>query len=76
MKSGRVVLIWRVDIPLLSQDHWKYEGSKAAEGKGGRTHTFGVKNPRSVISTAIVYQVPAVCLVKGKPCLADTATQG
>ena len=35
MKPGRPVVIWRVDIPFLTQDHWKYEGSRAAEGKGG-----------------------------------------
>jgi len=49
MKRGRPVVIWRVDIPFLLKDHWKYEGSKAAEGHGGRTHTFGVKNPAIVI---------------------------
>jgi len=75
MKRGRPVLIWRVDIPYLDKSHWKYEGSKAEEGKGGRTHTFGVKNPASVISKAIVYQFPGVSLSGGKPCLIDPATQ-
>jgi hypothetical protein len=39
------VLIWRVDLPFLQGADWKYEGSKAAEGHGGRTHTFGIRNP-------------------------------
>ena len=49
MKRGRPALILRVDIPFLEKEHWKYEGSKAGEGQGGRTHTFGVKNPATVI---------------------------
>jgi hypothetical protein len=71
MKRGRPVLIWRVDIPFLRKEHWKYEGSKASEGHGGRTHTFGVKNPAVVIGDAVVYQAPEVRLARGKPSLVD-----
>ena len=71
MKKGRLVLIWRVDIPFLQREHWKYEGSKAAEGTGGRTHTFGIKNPAVVVAKAILYQAPGVRLLRGKPCLMD-----
>lgn len=74
MKPGRPVLIWRVDIPYLEKTHWKYEGSKAEAGRGGRTHTFGVQNPASIISKAIVYKYPGVSLSGGKPCLIDPAT--
>jgi hypothetical protein len=74
MKTGRSVVIWRVDVPFLQSDHWKYEKSSAGEGQGGRTHTLGVRNPRSVVSKAIVYQAPAVCLIGGKPCLAEEAS--
>ena len=74
MKHGRSVLIWRVDIPFLGTEQWKYEGSKAAEGRGGRTHTFGVKNPAEVLAKAIVYQAPGVCLSRGKPCLVESGT--
>ncbi len=49
MKRGRAVVVWRVDIPFLRKEQWKYEGSRAAEGRGGRTHTFGVKNPAVVV---------------------------
>jgi hypothetical protein len=72
MKRGRSVLIWRVDIPFLNKSDWKYEGSKAAEGVGGRTHTFGVKKPASLLLKKIVYQAPNVKLSGGKPCLAET----
>jgi hypothetical protein len=74
MKHGRPVLVWRVDIPFLETEQWKYEGSKAAEGRGGRTHTFGVKNPAEVLAKAIVYQAPGVCLSRGKPCLVEPKT--
>lgn len=74
MKHGRSVLVWRVDIPFLGTEQWKYEGSKAAEGRGGRTHTFGVKNPADVLAKAIVYQAPGVCLSRGKPCLVELGT--
>lgn len=69
MKRGRSVLVWRVDIPFLKEEHWKYEGSKATEGHGGRTHTFGVKNPAAVIAATFVYQAPGVVLFRGGPTL-------
>jgi hypothetical protein len=75
MKRGRSVLVWRLDIPFLEKEHWKYEGSKAAEGRGGRTHTFGVKNAARVLTESIVYQAPGVRLSAGKPCLADSGDQ-
>lgn len=69
MKPGKLVLIWRVDIPFLQEEDWKYEGSKAAEGRGGRTHTFGVKNPAKRFKDAIVYQNPRVVISQGGPVL-------
>jgi hypothetical protein len=72
MKRGKSVLIWRVDLPFLRATDWKYEASKAKEGRGGRTHTFGIQNPKSVISESIVYQSPEVSLSGGKPTLIDS----
>lgn len=69
MKRGRAVVVWRVDIPFLRKEQWKYEGSRAEEGRGGRTHTFGVKNPAVVVGEAVVYQAPEVRLYRGKPSL-------
>ncbi len=37
VKPGKTVVIWRVDARFLEAGDWKYEGSKAGEGKGGRT---------------------------------------
>jgi hypothetical protein len=67
MKSGASVPIWRVDVAFLNEGDWKYEGSKAGEGRGGRTHTFGVKDPARRLADAIVYQAPGLALRGGKP---------
>jgi hypothetical protein len=75
MKRGRPVLIWRVDIPFLGEGHWHYEGSKAAQGRGGRTHTFGVKNPATVIRDTIAYQAPEVRLQGGRPSLMEPESE-
>jgi hypothetical protein len=71
MKRGRPVLIWRVDIPFLKKDDWKYEGSTAAQGTGGRTHTFGIKSPATIIRQSIVYQSQQIALSQGKPSLIE-----
>jgi hypothetical protein len=70
MKRGKPIVIWRVDLPFIAKTNWKYEGSRAGEGQGGRTHTFGVRKPKTVVSSAIVYQCLGVVLVNGKPTLA------
>ncbi len=67
MKSGRTVLIWRVDLPFIRKEDWKYEGSKASQGRGGRTHTFGIANPKEKLFRAIVYQTPGIALYRGRP---------
>ncbi len=55
IKPGHPVVIWRVDVVYLTAENWKYEGSGAAEGKGGRTHTFGVKNPSKILKGCAAY---------------------
>ena len=72
MKQGKLVAIWRVDVVFLSKDDWKYERSKAAQGRGGRTHTFGVRNPAKKLKcNAMVYQSPRVAIKQGGPVLRD-----
>jgi hypothetical protein len=71
LKPGKLVAIWRVDIPFLHEQDWKYEGSKAAEGRGGRTHTFGVKNPAKRFRNSIIYQSPRIVISQGGPVLAS-----
>jgi hypothetical protein len=45
------------------------------KGWGGRTHTFGVKNPAEMLAKTIVYQSPGVRLSRGKPCLVESENQ-
>jgi len=71
LKPGKIVVLWRIDIPFLRETDWKYEGSKATEGRGGRTHTFGVKNPAKRFENSIVYQSSRIVLRQGGPVLAD-----
>ena len=72
LKPGKMVSIWRVDIPFLGEQDWKYEGSTAAEGRGGRTHTFGVKNPAKRFRDSVVFQSPRVVIRQGGPVLSDS----
>ena len=71
IKAGKSVVIWRVDVAFLREEDWKYEGSKAGEGRGGRTHTFGVKHPANRFATAMVYRHPKIILRQSKPALAN-----
>lgn len=70
MMPGKPVLVWRVDVAFLTSENWKYEGSKAAEGQGGRTHTFGVKKPATVLKECAAYSIPGIVIKNGKPILA------
>ena len=71
MKAGKLVVIWRVDLPFLREEDWKYEGSRAGEGRGGRTHTFGVRKPSNRFSSAAVYRHPRVVIRQGGPTLGN-----
>jgi hypothetical protein len=50
-----VAKVFRVDVVLLEERHWRYEPSTAREGKGGRTHTFRVLRPAVVLRHATIY---------------------
>lgn len=65
--SGRPVIIWRVDVAFLEKSDWKYEGSKAGAGGGGRTHTFGVVRPQAKLNGKAAFQRDDVRIVRGKP---------
>lgn len=67
IKPGTSVAIWRVDVVYLTKTDWKYEGSKAGMGGGGRTHTFGLRRASKKLKDAIVFQQPGIKLVGGKP---------
>lgn len=72
LEKDRPIIVWRVDVIFLTADDWKYEGSKAGEGKGGRTHTFGVTNPAKKLAGKAVYCRSDVVLKQGKPVPSET----
>ena len=63
-------MIWRVDVVYLTQANWKYEGSGAMEGKGGRTHTFGVKDAAKTLAGHAAYALPGIAIKNQRPVLA------
>ena len=67
IESGKPVVVWRTDIVYLRRDDWKYEGSKAGDTGGGRTHTFGVMQPSKRLNGCQVYERHDIKLVGGKP---------
>lgn len=70
IKPGHPVVIWRVDVVFLTKENWKYEGSTAGQGGGGRTHTFGVQNPAATLKGCAAYTLPGIKIKGSKPVLA------
>ena len=71
IERKRPVIIWRVDVLFLEKSDWKYEKSTAGEAGGGRTHTFGVKNPAQKLQGKAIYRRTDVVIVDGKPVAAN-----
>lgn len=67
IEGEKSVIIWRVDIVFLEKADWKYEGSRAREGSGGRTHTFGLCNPAKKLHDKQVYVRSDIVIKDGKP---------
>lgn len=63
---GKAVVIWRVDCVYLRKADWRYQGSKAGVGGGGRTHTFNLRDPKRLLGQP-VYVNHKVKLQSGKP---------
>ena len=66
LEPKRPVIIWRVDVIFLEKTDWKYEASTAGAGGGGRTHTFGLRDPATRLSGKAVYQRSDVTIKGGK----------
>ena len=75
IKPQRMVVIWRVDVVFLTNADWKYEGSRAGAGQGGRTHTFGVIRAAEKLRNAGAYTYPGVVIRGGVPILAAPTTE-
>lgn len=67
LHAGRPVIIWRVDVVFLEKDDWKYETSTASGSGGGRTHTFGVREPAKKLRNRAAYARGDVVIPAGKP---------
>jgi hypothetical protein len=67
LEPGNRIIIWRVDVVFLERSDWKYERSSAGDSGGGRTHTFGVKNPREKLRGKAVYRRKDVVIRDNKP---------
>jgi len=67
LEPGKPVIIWRVDVAFLTEADWKYEGSRAMDGRGGRTHTFGLRDAAKKLQGKAVYRRGDLRLVNGKP---------
>jgi hypothetical protein len=66
LEPKKPVIIWRVDVVFLTREDWKYEGSTASSGGGGRTHTFALKNAATKLRNVAVYQRRDVRIAGGK----------
>ncbi len=67
IEAGKPVIIWRVDVIFLTKGDWEYQGSTAGSAGGGRTHTFGLKNPAQKLRRKAVYHRADIRLSGGKP---------
>jgi hypothetical protein len=67
IEPKKPVVIWRVDMVFLEKADWKYEKSGAGETGGGRTHTFGVRNPARILKDCAVYARKDIQIKDGKP---------
>lgn len=59
-------IIWRVDVAFFDKADWVYETSRAGAAGGGRTHTFGIKNPAQKLKDKAVYRRSDVRVSGGK----------
>ena len=50
----------------FDRSDWKYEGSRAGATGGGRTHTFGIRNPAAKLKGKGAYARSDVKLAGGK----------
>jgi hypothetical protein len=66
LEREKPVIIWRVDVVFLDKGDWKYEKSTAGAAGGGRTHTFGLSKPASVLKGKAVYKRGDVAILGGK----------
>jgi hypothetical protein len=67
IESGKPIIVWRVDLAFFEKADWEYQKSGAGPRRGGRTHTFGIRNPAQKLRGHAVYQRSDIRLLNGKP---------
>jgi len=72
IEPGKPVVVWRVDVVYLEKSDWKYEGSTAGASGGGRTHTFGLKNPAQKLRGSALYARSDIRIRDGKPTVVNS----
>ena len=65
--AGKHLVVWRVHVAFLKQHDWKYAGSSAGTGGGGRTLTFGVIGPAARFRDFAAFSRPDISVRNGKP---------
>lgn len=66
LEAKRPIIVWRVDVVFIEKEDWKYEGSRAGSGGGGRTHTFGLRTPATRLKGSAIYRRSDVIVSGGK----------
>jgi len=66
LEPHRPVIVWRVDVAFVEKGDWKHERSTAGSSGGGRTHTFGLRNPARRLQGKAGYQRTDVTVTGGK----------
>jgi hypothetical protein len=72
IERDKPIILWRIDVVYLNREDWKYEGSTASAEGGGRTHTFGVKEPAKRLTGCAVYKRHDLILRGGKPIMVSS----
>jgi hypothetical protein len=67
IEPGKPIIVWRVDLAFFEKADWEYQKSGAGPRRGGRTHTFGIRNPAQKLRGHAVYQRSDIRLLNGKP---------
>lgn len=67
--KGSEVVVWRVHVVFLTKEDWKYERSSAGDAGGGRTHTFGLRNPAKKLEHCTAFSLSDIGVKNGRPVL-------
>ena len=67
IEKGRPLIMWRGGAAFLQKGDWKYEKSGAGSSGGGRTHTFGIKQPAKALRGTAACGRSGITVRGGRP---------